>query len=461
MKKIAILGAGITGLSTAYFLKKREDAPDIEIFESGQIGGQVQTEIYEDCIIEKGPETFQMRTPLLKVLCEELNISDKLKQAQKEAAKRYIIKEGQLVKLPAGPLSFLTTSAMSFFQKIKLILALKKKFSLWPGMSFFDGTRNIFGQEFAEYLSSSVARGVYGTEAEDLEFSSAFPDVYEAIQHTPSLIKAVKKIIAEKKQYWQNELGENAFEGFEKGMYSFEGGLITFVEALRNSIKEKGVKIENTKIQRVINKRNEYYVHTKQNKYGPFDKVISTVSPGELSQIIKEMNKPASVRLNEMKYSPMTVVVQAWDKNNFSYPGFGFLAPRKEKMPMLGTLFSSNIFSHKAPKHLFLTKTMISGDSDLFNDEEVSTMQYEGLKKIFKIKKPPLWYKIYRYKQGMPKYFLGYHEWKEDVLSLLSPFPEFQLSGWHFSGMGLSDALANSYKIAKNFDQNNTKNSEE
>ncbi|MDH5718303.1 MAG: protoporphyrinogen oxidase [Spirochaetia bacterium] len=451
--KIAILGAGFTGLTTAYYLNKFNKDINISIFESKEIGGQVQTEIYEDCIIEKGPETFQMRIPLLNTLCEELDIKDKMIIAKKDAAKRYILKEGQLIKVPMSLLSFLTSSILPFTNKVKIAFALKKKFSLWPGMSFYDATKNIFGEPFAQYPASAVARGVYGTEAEDLEFSSAFQDVYISIQETDSLMKAIKKMVSEKKNFWVSQLGANSYKNFQKGMYSFEGGLKTIIEKIRENLKNKNIKIENAKIQRITCKKNEYYVHTKHSKFGPFNEIISTVSPSELSEIIKELDKKISVRLNEMKYSPMTVVVHAWDKKNFYYPGFGFLAPRKEKTSMMGTLFSSNIFSHKAPEHLFLTKTMVAGDSEIFSDEEVSAMQVEGLKRLFKIEKPPIWTKIYRYKQGMPKYFLGYHEWKESIISMLNEFKGIHLTGWHFSGMGLSDALSSSYQFALKYSE--------
>ncbi len=346
---------------------------------------------------------------------------------------------------------------MFFPAKIKVFLALRKSYSLWKGISLFDACKHVFGQQFAEYFASSLGRGVWGTEAEDLEFAAAFPDLFEAIVENEkstnklSLMKLVKKLGAEKAAYWQNELG-TIDPKFEKGLYTFKGGLQTLTDALREELKSSAAKIESVKVSRISSQNKEYYLQTKSQKYGPFNKVIFTCNPTELGALFKDYKKEVATHLSKAQYSPITVVHMAFNRKKFSTDGFGFLVPRKEKISMLGTLFSSNIFPHKADKKTFLTKTMIAGDTKLFDDDEVVAMAKEGLKRAYGLKADPEFSKVARHSPGIPRYFNGFSEWKSELDTMLQDYPGLHLLGWNYQGIGLANCLENAYKLGKVFD---------
>jgi oxygen-dependent protoporphyrinogen oxidase len=233
---------------------------------------------------------------------------------------------------------------------------------------------------------------------------------------------------------------------FEKGIYSLKGGLITLVKALESHLKSQNVAIIKEKIARIQrDNAGKIILSSKAKPYEAFERVVFSVGTADLSYIWRDADKELSKKLAELKYSPINVVYAAWNKKEFAPGGYGFLVPRKERAPILGTIFSSNVFPGRASEGQFLTKTMISGDSDLFKDAELANLAEESLGRILKLKTKPLWSKVFRHNPGIPRYAPGYGEWKREVLALLEKHEGIHFSGWAFSGIGLADQLESAY----------------
>jgi len=373
-------------------------------------------------------------------------LTNELLAESKSTSKRYILKEGLLLKAPMKPFQLLTTALLFFPEKIKIFLAFRKKFSVWPTISFFDLARNVMGFSAAEYLASPFARGVYGAEAEDLEFAALFPELFKKIASAPKLGQALKEFSIERREYWNREL--NGIE-FKKGIYSFKGGLRTLLQSLIKNLKENGVEMQSVKIVRIRPEGRGYSLSSKNQTIGTFEKIILATSAMESANLVREFDKELATRLSELTYSPVNVLYAAWDKKNFFHNGYGFLVPRKEKLSIMGTIFASNIFSGRSDENTFLTKTMISGDNVLFKDEELANLSFESHQRIFKSLTAPRWTKVYRHTPGIPRYAKGYGEWKRDVLSMAAQHKNLNFAGWCFSGVGMSDNLEAAYQFAK------------
>lgn len=447
MLHYAIVGGGISGLSHAYFLKKKVPTAKITVFEPGEGGGNIATQSHEGVLLEPGPDSYLDRTGLFNTMVSEIGLKDKLIFEDKRSAKRFILKDGYLVSAPKSPLGLITTSLLFFPEKIKIFFAMGKKFSLWPTITLFDAARNVLGFSAAEYLASPFARGVYGSEAEDLEFSSMFPDLFRKIVEAPKLKVAMKQYAQEKRAFWQGELGELQFN---KGIYSFKGGLTTWVQALRENLEKSGVEFVRDKIARIGRDTDKKIVLSSKSKsYPAADRVVFTIGTADSSYIFREHDKELSRKVAELKYSPINVVYSLWNRKEFNAAGYGFLAPRKERAPILGTIFASNVFPGRAPEDKFLTKTMISGDSELFKDDELGSLTEESLARIFKARVKPVWTKVFRHNPGIPRYAPGYGEWKREVQALVAKHEGVHFAGWGFSGIGLADQVESAYLYAK------------
>ena len=125
MHRIAVVGAGISGLSHAWFLKKNLPDSEITIFAGGRVGGNIATEIHEGATLEPGPDSYLDRSGLFNQLIADLGIKEALLFEQKRSAKRFVLKEGFLVSAPKSPLGIITTSLLFFPEKIRMGIQLR------------------------------------------------------------------------------------------------------------------------------------------------------------------------------------------------------------------------------------------------------------------------------------------------------------------------------------------------
>src|SRR5438445_13553430 len=101
MKPVVIVGGGISGLSTAYYLCKA--GIPVKLIESApQLGGFLQTEIVDGCVVELGPDSFINSKPWARELIEELGIGDQIIGSNDHLRATYIWRGGRMIKMPEG-----------------------------------------------------------------------------------------------------------------------------------------------------------------------------------------------------------------------------------------------------------------------------------------------------------------------------------------------------------------------
>src|SRR5438874_3795428 len=99
--RVAIVGGGISGLSCAYYLAKGGVAPTI-VEARPRLGGVIQTERVEGCVIEAGPDSFLSAKPAAMDLIRELGLADEVIGSNDHLRKTYVWKGGRLIALPVG-----------------------------------------------------------------------------------------------------------------------------------------------------------------------------------------------------------------------------------------------------------------------------------------------------------------------------------------------------------------------
>ncbi|MGD0183015.1 MAG: protoporphyrinogen oxidase, partial [Terriglobales bacterium] len=106
MKRIAIIGGGISGLSAAFALEKRRQAGaslEYALFESSpRLGGVLVTERVDGCLVEAGPDSFLTEKPWASDLSREVGLGDQLIGSNDADRITYILANGKLVVIPDG-----------------------------------------------------------------------------------------------------------------------------------------------------------------------------------------------------------------------------------------------------------------------------------------------------------------------------------------------------------------------
>ena len=172
-KRVAVIGGGISGLTTAYLLKRK--GFDVTVFEGADtVGGNVQTVMRDGYTIEQGPNSL-LKSPRLVELVKLLKLEDKVLAADESAKKRYILADGKLEAM--GPKSFINGyfSLKTIFGLVKEPFVRSKSPEHESVAEFV--TRRI-GPEFLDKAIDPFVSGVYAGDPQNLSMRSAFPKTF-------------------------------------------------------------------------------------------------------------------------------------------------------------------------------------------------------------------------------------------------------------------------------------------
>ena len=430
--KVAVIGGGISGLTTAFLLKRK--GVDVTLFEATEIvGGNVQTIQKDGYTIEQGPNSL-LKSPRLVDLVRMLGLEGQVIAANPEAQKRYILWHGKLEAM--GPKSFINGY---FGPKTLFALArepfVRSKSPLHESVAEFVTRR--LNSEFLDKAIDPFVSGVYAGDPNDLSMRSAFPKLYEMERDFGSLIMGTIRRNVEK-----------ADPNFPK-TFSFRGGLKTLMQKLASEIGDE-VRISTTveKIETVDGGR--FHVNDED-----FDAVVISTPAWVASDLMRNRDPELSETLAGVNYPQVAVAVTAFKSENIGkkLDGFGFLIPTKEKRPILGTLFHSAVFPERAPAGYQLMMTFIGGvrddgNLDRLSDEDVKSLVTGQLNELLSVKGRPEFFHLKRWKRAIPQYRVGY----ENVTAACATF-EKQNPGLYFCsnfyrGISMGDCVKNAFQTA-------------
>ena len=443
--KIALIGAGINSLVTAYYLN-RSPANEITLFEADKIGGKNKTENIEGNLLESRDDYVFLKNPLFLNLCRSLDLD--IVFAKKDIKKRLIPKEAQFFYSPLNMHSLQKTSLFFILDKLKISRSFKKKYSFWPGMSVYEAFKSVFGQTAADYIASPLMRYLFYSEAEDVELASGLPREFESLQTTKDIASALKNAEREEKEYWMQKVDTDEYDSLKVKHMTPGKGFDTLISSLKENLKANKVSFESAKIHGFKIQQNKYFLQSKALKSESFDRVIFCISPLELGKIWRDVDKNLYQHLQEVTRSQVTSIYHCWPKDKFKIAGHGIFSPRVEKTGFLFSLFLSNLFPDKFAKENFITRTYISGGNEIFSDADMARISLEGVKRVLKIKAEPIWDRVYRSRDFIkrePKHL----EWQQKLQDILKKYGNLSI---HPSSLYLdswSSLLENSFHLAE------------
>ncbi len=373
--KIAVIGAGITGLSLGWYLQQAMPGVSLTIFEKEDYaGGMIQT-TKQPFFFEKGPRTFAAeRCPELLSLIEEVGLKQEIIFAEKISNKRWIYEQGSFRK--PVPLSLLIKALyadlFSDHQMVKQDLTVAEFFS----------TR--YGEAFTCRCIDPLVSGIYAGDIRKLSLEMAFPSIWKSQEKYSSLLYGLWKSKPEKK-------GDKGLFTLRKGMQQLIGTLSTqlpIVYKATPTLTRKGNKTEV-----VIGERAQV-----------FDKIFVTTSPDSL---FKE-----EFPLLDVSYNPLIAVNCGYRSQSLSRKGFGYLIPSQENEEILGCVFDSQIFPQQScsPQELRMTlmmggahhKEMIYCSEEIIREKTIS-----ALSRHLSLPQPDF-IKIHYYPQAIAHYPIGF-----------------------------------------------------
>ncbi len=445
--KVAVIGAGISGLSTAFYLKK--NGVDVKVFEKDKdVGGKIKTVHENGYIVETGPNGFLTNKPYTLDLAEDLGISNRLYRSSDKSRKRFIYKEGKLRRIPENIPAFLFSYLLSLKGKLRLIaeaLVPAKREDVDESFSSF--VRRRIGSEAFESLLDPMAAGIYAGNPDRLSMKASFPTVYVLEKKYGGLIKGLIAMMKKGKS-------SSSAAGPSGILMSFKNGLSELIDALQSKLNI----LTNADVIGVYPEGKTWkvdYIYNDKKNTETFDKVIISAPAYAASKILENLDKNLSEMLSNIEYSPISVVAMGFMKKGLGHDldGFGFLIPRREGKKILGALWDSSVFPNRAPTDHALIRVMIGGSRQpelaLKEKDELFRIALSSLRSIMGIRHYPEFVKVFRYPKGIPHYTVGHLERLERIEKMVKKYPGLYLNSNAYKGIGLNDCVHNGLLTAQ------------
>ena len=456
MKRIAIIGGGISGLSAAFALEKHRRAGaalEYVVYESSpRLGGVLVTELVDGCLVEAGPDSFLTEKPWASDLCREVGLGDQLIGSNDADRKTYILVKGRLALIPDGLMFMVPTKIMptvlSPLFSVRTKLRMAGEWFHPPREADADETVAAFvdrhyGPEMVDRLADPLLSGVYGGEASQLSVRAVLPRFAEMEASHGSLGRAMlasRKRIAHTSKVPARPL----FTSLKDGMQQLVDALVSRLPAqlLRTNASVKSVQPS-----------REGWTLNADNS-NRFDATIIATPAPTAAELLRSASVELASELGSIQYTSSVTVNLGYDRNVRAAlpPGFGFLVPRSEGKRMLAATFVHNKFPHRAPDDRALLRCFAGGarNEQILQtpDEELTGIIREELQQIIDLKADPLFARVYRWKGAMAQYGVGHLERLNRIETLLQQLPGLTLAGNGYRGIGVPDCVRSGSEAA-------------
>ena len=454
MKRIAIVGGGISGLAAAFALEERRRAGEkleFVVFESGpRFGGVLVTEQVDGCLIEAGPDSFLTEKPWAADLCRRIGIADQLIGSNDSARKTYILVRGKLVPLPDGLMFMVPTKLAPALLSPIFSAATKLRVARewWYPPHRSNGDESVaalverhYGAEMVDRLADPLLSGVYGGEASQLSARAVLPRLVEMESKHGSLGRGM---LAARKNTNHSPSGPPIFTSLKGGMQQLSEALVAKLSA--------GSLRADSPVQ-AVQRQDRGWIVSAGYASDRFDAVIVATPATAAAPLLEIASADLAAELRAIPYSSSVTVTLGFDKDKDKNkdvrvvlpPGFGFLVPRSEGKRMLAATFVHNKFPHRAPEDRALIRCFLGGSRDeqvlQLTDEAILGIVRDELREIVGLKAEPLFTRIYRWRGAMAQYTIGHLDRLERIESLLKPLPGLALAGNGYRGIGVPDCV--------------------
>ena len=442
-----VIGGGVSGLACAYQLKKLGVA--VTLLEAApRVGGLIETIEKDGFLFESGPQSFQGTETLLS-LNHELGIDDELSKAD-PGAPRYILRQGQLRKVPMSPQSMLTTSLLSAGTRWKIVSEpFKRTRPPNEEESVADFVRRKFGHEILEYLVSPFVSGVYAGDPEKLSLRAAFPTVEEWEREYGSVLRGQMK-------------SRSSSSTPRKGpppLCSFRRGLSTLMRAIAASLGDQARRGACVSAVRrtgsLSNTTYEVRVTSGGQEETILTQAVVLATPAyAASHLVGSVAPPLASTLSGIAYASLAVVATAYHKKQAgaALDGFGVLIPRSEKHRTLGIVWNSSLFAGRAPEGQMVLTSFLGGATDpeivAKTDDEIAAIVQDEHRRILGITGAPIASAVWKHEKALPQYNLGHGHAVQAIREAERATPGLYFAGNYLEGPSIGKCVEDGFETA-------------
>jgi oxygen-dependent protoporphyrinogen oxidase len=442
-----IIGAGISGLSAAYYLAKGGSRSTL-IESRPRMGGVIQTDRVDGCTLDAGPDSFLTAKPAALDLIRDLGLSAQVIGSNDDLRVTFVRRHGQLVPLPDGIMMMVPTKIMplmksplvGWFTKLRMgleLLRLPRRKSEDESVSDF--IRKHYGREAVEYLAEPLLSGIYGGDPGALSVTSVLPRFVELANQYGSLTRGV---LAERAKAASQS---NANVTPPPLFSTLKGGLGQMVDAIGAAIRGKAAMWQ-TRAQRVERKGKELAVKI-DGDWVKTDRLVVACEAHSAATLLAPLDPRLGELLGTVDYSSAMTVALGFDEADFATPpvGFGFLVPRKERRRVMACTWVGTKFSNRVAKGKIVARCSLGGMSDAGaldeSDDAIVAAVTSELQEIAGVTARPRFTRIARWPRSMAQYTVGHAQRLAEIQARVAAIPGLYLAGNAYTGIGIPDCI--------------------
>jgi protoporphyrinogen/coproporphyrinogen III oxidase len=455
-----IIGAGISGLTAAYYLKKA--GRDVLLIESSdRAGGVIQSLDAEGFIVERGPNSLRGTHEFLD-LAEELGMTDELVTGDPKAP-AYVYFNGELHPVPMSPPALVKTKLLSTAGKLRLLgepFVRRRADAGEESLASF--VRRRLGDEILERLVAPFVSGVYAGDAERLSVQASFARLAELEAQSGSLVRGAIKAARVARKNKAAEKPKRSLRPYR--LCSFRHGLeqlpqrlaqqlgaSLLTEARVSAIRRCGLEAAPTRFEITFERRGERHTVNAAS--------LIVATPADAAARLLESCAPEiSGLVADIPYTSLASVPLAYRREQLARPldGFGFLAPRSAELRVLGSIWASSLFPDRALAGWSYCTNFIGGETDRraveMSDAELIETVHGDLQKVLGVTGEPRVLPITRWPRAIPQYVIGHAARTAEIEAALKKRAGLRLVGNYLHGVALGDCIRNAKATAESVD---------
>jgi len=444
---ITIIGAGLTGLTLAFYLQKAGKKVAV-IEKEDRVGGVIRSWKEGGFLFESGPNTGVLSSPEMMELFEDLREKCTVDTAAPESKRRWILKNGRWHALPSGLISALCTPLFTWKDKFNILGEPFRPAGENSMESVADMVVRRLGRSYLDYAVDPFISGIYAGDPHTLVTRFALPKLYHLEHHYGSFIRGTIKKQSEPKNARDQKVTREIF--------SVKGGLEQLILALEEAVGKEQFYTGSRMVK--VASSGKGYITTFENSAGVSgsvvsEQVVSTIGAYALPDLFPFIPSERLDPVTSLRYA--RIVQAAVGYLNWKGPdlkAFGGLIPSLEKKKILGILFPSSIFSERAPGKGALLSVFCGGSRhpEFYekSDEEIKDMVLGEIRATMKVSDAPDLFKIFRYSHAIAQYEASSGERSDRIAEIQRQYPGLWLAGSIRDGIGMADRVTQARKLA-------------
>ncbi len=436
--RIGIIGAGLSGLTTAFYLGRLLPEAELVIFESNPgPGGALHTEVIEGFRFEAGANGFLTNKPDCLRLVEDAGAADALLPSSDLARKRYIYTD-RLHRMPESPGLFFRSKLLTWPEKLRML----GEFFVPARTDGADETLREFGERrlgpgFTRVFLDAMSAGIFGSTPDKLSVAAAFPLVVALEREHGGLFRGM---LAKRRK----EAGPGGV------LTSTKGGIGTLVEHLHRVITAEwrfGEPV--SAVERLM---DGFRIHSAGGRT-EVDRVVVSATAFAAAEMLRPVDTELCRRLGDIRYSPIAVVGFGYRSLEDPLDGFGVLTTTSAHLPILGVLWDSSIFPDRAPPGAKSLRVLLGGqrNPELVDQDREGLLGTArvGLEKTMGITRDPDVVFVKRWDRGIPSYEPGHVANVDAIFARAGAIPGLYLNCNAYRGVAMNDCARNGRELAE------------